>query len=302
MIIFIKYRTIVRMKSLRILSLSCCFILFAAFSLSAENPKAQLSYYSDPSEITVYDFSGVKQNDVYTGYPLLIGYAVQTGNCVAELKLTPNGSIVRIGEGSFFKIEELTGTQNAKANIFALIRGFFRMVASKKYDEAYMVRTPGAVLGVRGTDFEVTVDPDREGVECFVYRGMIEAYNPDTGTKAYFQDNQGIAIKNQVLSLIDRDMAEVKKRMDEFKFTALNPAKVKDTAPKWYSVPFNYAATVDYKEWKQFFAADNYFADYQEYLAKFRSYYEQEMKDFKARYSSEMDAFQKYLEEEKKQY
>ncbi|TFG62400.1 MAG: hypothetical protein E4H36_08065 [Spirochaetales bacterium] len=290
------------MHTLRVPLAAFCLLLGASFYLSAENPRALLSYYSDPSEITVYDFSGVTQKNLYPGYPLLIGYAVRTGGCVAELKLTPNGSIVRISENSFFKIEEMTGTPNAKANIFALIKGLIRMVASKKYDEAYMVRTPGAVLGVRGTDFEVSVDPDQGGVECFVYRGSVEAYNPDTGTKAYFQDNQGIAIRDQALSLIDRDMAEVKKRMDEFKFTSLKPAQVKDTAPKWYSVTFNYAASVDYKEWKQFFAADDYFADYQKYLARFRSYYEQEMKDFKTRYSSEMDAFRKSMEEEKKQY
>jgi hypothetical protein len=260
----------------------------------AENPKGRLTYFDDSDEITVYDFTGKKIDRIYMGYPLLIGYGVETGNTAAEIELVPNGSIIKMKEDSFLKIEELMGTKNGKSNRFALVKGFFRIVASKLFGANYSVKTPSTVLGVRGTDFTVSSAPDGE-TEILIKEGLVDVFNPATGEVALLGPGDGAKVREKVLDQMEYEMEEVRKRIEEFEFLTLAPETVPRRAPKDYYIAFDYFKDIEYREFREFFEGENYFADSDEYLEKFRGYYRDEMADFEKRFSKEKQSFKDYM-------
>ena len=252
----------------------------------AENPKGRLTYYDEYDEITVYDFTGKKIDRIYMGYPLLIGYAVETGATAAEIELEPNGSIIKMKEDSFLKIEELMGTEEAKSNRFALVRGVFRIVAAKLFGTNYSVKTPSTVLGVRGTDFAVSAAQEG-GTKVLIREGLVDVFNPATGEVALLGPGDAAEVRERVIDRIEYEMEEVRKRIDEFAFLRLAPERVPRQAPKDYYIAFDYFKDIEYREFKEFFEGENYFADSDEYLEKFRGYYRDEIADFEERFSEE---------------
>lgn len=271
------------------------------FCLWAENPKARLTYFDDAEEIEVYDFTGEIIESVHMGFPLLIGYGVRTMNSTAELELEPNGSIIKLKENSFMKIEELQGTKNARSNRFALVKGFIRMVASRLFDANYSVKTPSAVLGVRGTDFSVTVSPDKSS-DVLVREGAVEVFNPSTRDTLLLEPGEGAGIRNRVTRKIEMEMEEVRRRISLFSFNSVAPDSVPRTAPKDYKIDFDYFSDIDYKEFREFFADEDFFDDSEEYLEQFREYYSEEMTDFKERFEEEKQSFEEYKNKEMNEY
>ncbi len=288
-----------RMKKLSLFVL-IFFCITVAVSF-AENPRGRLTYYDEYNEITVYDFTGKKIDRIYMGYPLLIGYAVETGATAAEIELEPNGSIIKMKEDSFLKIEELMGTKNGKSNRFALVRGFFRIVAAKLFGTNYSVKTPSTVLGVRGTDFAVSAARDGK-TEVFIKEGLVDVFNPATGEVALLGPGDAANVREHVIDRIEYEMEEVRKRIDEFDFLRLAPERVPRRAPKDYYIAFDYFKDIEYREFKEFFEGENYFADSDEYLEKFRGYYRDEMADFEERFSEEKQSFKEYMQNEWEQF
>jgi ferric-dicitrate binding protein FerR (iron transport regulator) len=100
------------------------------------------------------------------------GGAVGTGDVIQtdsegkiELKL-PDGSKLLIGENSRVLIKELGQVEVTKAtkSAFELFKGKIRAIVTPfvSKDSAFDVETNNATVGVRGTDFGETYDPNRD--------------------------------------------------------------------------------------------------------------------------------------------
>ncbi len=149
-------------KKLKILTafgfLLAAMVLFIIPVTSQENtnPTAFLVYYDDDFELEVFDSSGEYLGDVYMGMELFKGSTIKTYNTSAEIKLKPNGSILRLSENSVFQIEAFQNSLE-ESNDFSLFNGKLRVIAARAgfgY-ENYSIITQSAVCGVRGTDFVI---------------------------------------------------------------------------------------------------------------------------------------------------
>ncbi|MFW5826520.1 MAG: FecR family protein, partial [Alkalispirochaeta sp.] len=140
-------------------------ILAAATAFAQSDPVAILEYFDDDAELQIRDAEDFEVN-FYIGIALNPGDQLITGDTSAEIRLDPNGSIMRIAPGTRFVVEGLQGRDNAEENAFAMERGRMRMVASRLVrggESRYSIRTPTAVAGVRGTDFGLSVVPPDAG-------------------------------------------------------------------------------------------------------------------------------------------
>lgn len=275
------------------------FLLLVMVSALAfgENPKAYLTYFSNYREVEVFDFTGKKISPIYEGIPLLIGYGIKTGRSTAEIELRPNGTIVKLQENSFLKIEDLQGAKGGKTNRFALVKGWLRTVASKLFNTSYSVVTPSTVLGVRGTDFIVTLDNDNSA-EVLVREGKLDMFNPADRSVISVRGGEAAAAKQQTLRKIDLETREIVERNRALQFESLAPESVPRKAPDWYTVQFDYFKDFDYQAFQQFFADDNFFDDYEKYVEQYREYYREEMKDFEERFEQEKRSFEDYKNKE----
>ena len=133
--------------------------VFGAFSLGAQEagsaggPAAILEYYDDEFEIEIIDADGILVEEIYYGMELLPGDTVKTYGSTAELRLDPNGSILKLANDTNFQIQALQ-TDEYSSNDFALFGGKLRTIAARTgTGENYSIQTQSTVCGVRGTDF-----------------------------------------------------------------------------------------------------------------------------------------------------
>jgi len=155
------------------------FLLFIlpALAWSQTAPSAQIAFADDEYALELTDAAG-QSRQAFIGDELLAGDTLKTGMSSAEIKLIPNGSIIKVAVNTTFKLENLAagpgGASVSDTNEFSLLGGKIRTVAARTAaGNKYRVRTPTAVCGVRGTDFSLSVV---EGVKdaVFVKRGSVE--------------------------------------------------------------------------------------------------------------------------------
>jgi len=119
--------------------------------------------------------------------PLEEGGTVITGGD-GHVKMTlPDGTTFRVGPNSELMIDQFVyDPANDSETIMArLSKGVFRWVTGKaaRKDPATMkVTLPAGYLGIRGTDFEATVAPDKSS-RLKLYEGEIEYTNRGTGAR-----------------------------------------------------------------------------------------------------------------------
>lgn len=273
--------------------------IFAGFT--DEGPKAILEYFDDPLELTVYDFTGEPLDYFDCGTEVLIGFAVETKHTAAELRLIPNGSILKLAPGTFIKLIELQGLASTTSTRVAQMSGKLRFVAARIQGENYAVETASAVMGVRGTDFVVEAGMDGEA-SIYVEEGTLEVYNPDTGSSVKVENGQAVETRRKDISFIEDDMEQVHRMVEESKFEKLDPAAVPRFDFEEYYNEFEYFKDIEAEEYRKFFTGEDYFTDYQEYLRLYREYYEQEIEDFNRRYREELEAVQEQIQEAEDAY
>ncbi len=93
---------------------------------------------------------------LYRGASVIVGDRLQTGKG-ARLKLRMiDGTVVTLGENTEFIVREYEVSDTNGVGLLELTRGFFRAVTgkiTKLQTHSFRVKTPLAVVGVRGTDF-----------------------------------------------------------------------------------------------------------------------------------------------------
>jgi len=146
----------------------------------SDEPSAILEYYDNELEIEITAKDGYPVDEIFFGMELQLGDIVKTKKGFAEIRLNPNGTIMKLAPDTIFQIETLQG-ELADANEFALFAGKLRaIVARLGIGENYSIKTPSAVCGVRGTDFGLHAI---EGVKdaAFVQAGSVEFTSLKTG-------------------------------------------------------------------------------------------------------------------------
>ncbi len=84
-------------------------------------------------------------------------------------------SVVTAAGGSRFKIEQYVFRKKERRSIFSLLKGRVRaFVSGHMRNDVFEIRTPTAVAGVRGTDFEVEHDEASGVSKCRSYGGRVE--------------------------------------------------------------------------------------------------------------------------------
>jgi hypothetical protein len=172
-------------KTIAFILLTAVLIFATPLAVEAQtNRVAILEYFDDGTELEITDSNGFTVN-YYLGIALNPGDVVITGNTSAELRLDPNGSIVKVAPQTRLTIDGIGGSDGSEPTAFGMERGRMRMIAARitGVENTYSVRTPTAVAGVRGTDFLLTIaPPDQPPVEeLAVLSGEVAFESLDTG-------------------------------------------------------------------------------------------------------------------------
>ncbi|MFW5797490.1 MAG: FecR family protein [Spirochaetota bacterium] len=191
-----------------------------------DRPAAILEYFDDELEIQILDEESFEYNDVYMGMELIPGDTVRTFASSAELRLEPNGTIIKLAPETEFTIDALAGReQEERTNSFDLARGKMRAVAAEASGTAYRFRTPGAMGGIRGTDFGIHVVPD-EREALFVREGSVSFENVDTGEEVTVHAGQLADVFKPDFTAEELDDAALSKLFEDLEFTELSPPQV----------------------------------------------------------------------------
>ncbi len=85
-----------------------------------------------------------------------------------QLVFTDETKLV-VGPNSSLVIEAYLLRSKSRANNFTVraLGGSFRMITGKSKKKAYKIKTPTATIGVRGTSFDFTVQPNETGLVLF---------------------------------------------------------------------------------------------------------------------------------------
>ncbi len=198
-----------------------------SFSLFAQygDPVAILEYFDDDMEIEITGADGITLDDIYYGMDLNEGDTIRTNRTAAEIRLDPNGSIIKLSQFTVFTIEKLQKSPE-ESNNFNLVSGKIRAVAARAgIGEIYQIRTQSAVCGVRGTDFGVISIPGSEE-KAFVVDGLIDYTNTLTNHKIQL----GSGMVGDVLAEVFKAMTASTEQMNELVkgviFESLDPTGV----------------------------------------------------------------------------
>jgi hypothetical protein len=212
---------------------AACFPLFGQNAAAQQSaaPKALIVFAEDPDALEIYDAYGVGRS-VSIGDELREGETLRTTRTAAELKLSPNGSILKVARNTSFKIDGLAAASGSGANEFSLLGGKLRVVAARSAaSDAYRFRTPSAVCGVRGTDFSLNVIPGFRD-QVLVKKGLIDFARlgadgaplaPIAVAGGQFADALAPAFGAAAFSA-----AQLAEEYADLEFTALDPASVPD--------------------------------------------------------------------------
>ncbi len=218
-----------RMRILIIALLLLPLVLWAQTN-GASDPVAVLEYFDDDLELEIFDANGFEVN-FYIGMGLSPGDQIVTGATAVEIRLEPNGSIIRVAPSSEFAIGTIQGRNEASETSVSIARGRIRTVAARVAgtDSRYRFRTPTAVAGVRGTDFGLIV---AEGIEeLFVLSGEVIYESVTTGEEIFVTGGQRADVFAESFLPETMTVEEIAVRQTDLTFTELDPTTVPGNEP-----------------------------------------------------------------------
>jgi hypothetical protein len=91
-------------------------------------------------------------------------------------------SVLTAADGSEIKVDEqvIDANRGVARSVFALVRGKVRALVSDYYSQpgaAYQIQTASAVVGVRGTEFVISIDPNDEATDVVGIEGRVEVHS-----------------------------------------------------------------------------------------------------------------------------
>jgi hypothetical protein len=130
------------------------------------------------------------------GEELFPGTSILTGdNTIVELQILPENNILRLAENTTFTLK-----RDAETNQSQLLLDFGRLrakVAKVNDQEDFVLRTPSAVAGVRGTDFGLDMVIGETGLResIYVFEGEVEV------TRKSNQEQKVIISANEIVNV-----------------------------------------------------------------------------------------------------
>ncbi|MFP4382620.1 MAG: FecR domain-containing protein [Spirochaetia bacterium] len=204
-------------------------LLISAAAVSAQaKPVGVLEYFENNREITVQDKDGFEYEHIRFGMDLKPGDIIITRNARAELRLSPNGSIIKVAENTRFSVDSLQGRDESSKNVFSLAAGKIRMVAARTVNSRYEVRTPTAVCGVRGTDFGLQVIPGARDAAA-VLSGEIEFISSELKKSVILQAGQYADVFADTFEALTLPQDQIRDLFNQMSFEDLDPAAVPGT-------------------------------------------------------------------------
>ncbi len=214
-----------------IVFLSLLILLLPVFSSAAEENGAEIVYFENPGGDLVITTSRGDTIESDFGVILPAGAKIETGSGVIELKLVPNGSILKISSGSSFELRALQSEGGSKTNIFALLRGKLRTLAARSgRGEQYTVQTPSAIAAVRGTEFISEVG--EEGSSILVRHGSVYVESVNGGRWVTLEANQGLDTRSADYRPVTLPIREIESIFSSFAFLGADPAVVPGAPPE----------------------------------------------------------------------
>jgi hypothetical protein len=165
----------------KIILLSAAVFLLAAASLfAAAAPKMVIEYFENNSGgmyVRAADGTETEASQIGLGDELPVGSTLITmEGDFAELRLVPNGTIVRVAENTNFTVKSVQGRDGAPKNAFSLAVGKIKTVAAKSKGAVYTFDGNTAACGVRGTKFIFSVLPGQSET-AYVLEGLVDFSN-----------------------------------------------------------------------------------------------------------------------------
>lgn len=158
------------------------FVLFYGLTvlLAAQEPVAIVEYFENTSgemRVVTEDGEEYYADEFSFGEELPIGFTLITyDGDYAEIRLDPNGSIIRISENTNFRVDGLQGRAGADENTFSMAVGKLKAVMTTTEGSRYRIKGQSAVCGVRGTSMIYSVLPGASEI-AYVLDGLIDFTN-----------------------------------------------------------------------------------------------------------------------------
>ena len=117
---------------------------------------------------SVSDTSG-KSNNISVGQKVYEGQTINTGADGEVHLVTEDSGIIAVRQDTVFRVDQYKAEGSSADKIFmSLFKGAIRSVTGwigKHNSSAYLITTPNATIGIRGTDHETTVIDNADGDE-----------------------------------------------------------------------------------------------------------------------------------------
>lgn len=115
------------------------------------------------------------------GGKLFPGDKVITDSRSAVFIILNDGSVLKVGLSSEFKLEEAELHDRFLSWAFRLVKGSMRALVEKNAepDTRLRIHTPGGTVGVRGTEFVVALDEEEKTTQLFMIEGLVAYGLPD---------------------------------------------------------------------------------------------------------------------------
>lgn len=196
-------------------------LVAAGASAAAE---ARLEYADALGELNVRDGEGDAVLPVELGMKVPLGGLLHTRRTTAELILEPDHAILRVARDTTVHLRGLSKRRRGRT-LLRLDEGSLRSIVEPLRGlKRFEVQTPSAVVGVRGTDFRIDIDPGvRETV--IVFDGVVEVRRDD-GETTTLTTGQTVDLLDPDLSVQDLDDGELEELDEESEPDELDPEDV----------------------------------------------------------------------------
>ncbi|MDA3851860.1 MAG: FecR domain-containing protein [Spirochaetaceae bacterium] len=203
-------------------------LFFIPLQLFAQNGSvARIEYINGISGEVLVTHTNGEIEDAFIGMEVPLESSIETKNATVELRLDPNGTILKLDSNTLFVLNSIQGRRGEEETSMTLLRGRLRTIAAKAgIFNKYTVRTPSAVCGIRGTEILNIVSPGENAIIC--KSGSVEVTNTvDTADTLLIGANQRVDTSSmvgfQALTLTPEQINQV---FNSMPFENLSPMSV----------------------------------------------------------------------------
>ncbi len=218
------------MKKINRILFVLIFALLPLIAVAAAETGAEIVYFEDPRGDIAITSPGGEAVDTDFGVILTEGTKIETGGGILELRLVPNGTILKLSSGTSFELRALQSEGGSKENIFALLRGKLRTLAARAgRGERYQIQTPSAVCAIRGT--EIINEVGDSGSSIIVRHGSVYVESVTGKRWVTLEANQGLDTRSSDYRPVTIPIEEIEAIFADFPFLGADPSAVPGAPP-----------------------------------------------------------------------